>query len=120
MRPEFKGRKGVNEVSSYLDFYVRNILPDNVRQLHLFSDACPGQNLNHTVMHYLYSTVSLGKFDKITHHLPIRGHSCLPCDRIFGIIGHMEKKHERVEKYTDWEKIIKEKSDVITMNGSLF
>jgi hypothetical protein len=53
MWPEFKGLKGVSKVISCLDYYVRNILPENVRQLHLFSDTCPGQNLNHTMMHYL-------------------------------------------------------------------
>jgi hypothetical protein len=39
---EFKGCKGVNEVIYCLHYCVKNILPDNVRQLHLFSDACPG------------------------------------------------------------------------------
>jgi hypothetical protein len=51
--------------------------------------------------------VNLGKLYKITHDLAIRGHTYLPCDRLFGIIGHMEKKHEKVEKYSDWEAIMK-------------
>jgi hypothetical protein len=60
---------------------------------------------------------SLGKLDKITHHLSVCGHNYLPCDRLFGIIGDMQKKHEKVEMYTEE---IKERFDVISMSGSLF
>jgi hypothetical protein len=108
------------EVISRLDYHIRNILPENVRQLHLFSDGCPGQNLHHTMMQYLHSTVHLGKLDKITHHLPVHGHSYIPCDRLFGITGHMKKKHEKLETYTVWQDLVKENFDIISMNGNQF
>jgi hypothetical protein len=96
MWSEFKEHDGFNEVVFYLDYYITHILLEKVRGLHLFSDACSGQNLYHTMMHYPYSIVNLGKLDKITHHLHICGHSYLPYYRLFSITGHLKKKHEKV------------------------
>ena len=41
MWPEFRDKKGVNEVISCLDYYMKNILPENVNEFHLSTDACP-------------------------------------------------------------------------------
>jgi hypothetical protein len=34
--------------------------------------------------------------------------------------GHMKKKHEKVQMYTDWEGIVKEMFDVISVNNNQF
>jgi hypothetical protein len=63
--------------------------------------------------------INLGKLDKITYHIAIRGHSYLPCDRLFSIICHLKTKHETVEMYTNWEEKAKE-IYVMSMNGNQF
>ena len=89
-------KKGANEVISCLDHYFTRTLPDEVDTLNLYSDGCGGQNKNRFVIMYLYSLVKLGRFKKIKHVFPIRGHSFLPCDRDFGIIEQKKRKKERV------------------------
>lgn len=37
-----------------------------------------------------------GRFDKIVHNFPVRGHSFSPCDRDFGPIKQLVKKIDRV------------------------
>ena len=79
--PESTARRGSNEVTSYLHHYLRDL--SSIDTLFLFSDSCPGQNKNFTVIQYLYSLVKMGLFQKIQHIFPIRGHSFLPSDRDF-------------------------------------
>lgn len=47
---EGTAKKGPNEVCSFLYQYIKDYIPDNVRELHLFSDNCPGQNKNNTLI----------------------------------------------------------------------
>ncbi|KAJ4449601.1 hypothetical protein ANN_01004 [Periplaneta americana] len=46
---------------------VDEYVPESVRELHLYSDACAGQNKNHSVMRYLAALADIGLFDKIVH-----------------------------------------------------
>ena len=89
---ETVAKKGANEVISCLDYYFTRTLPDEVDTLNLYSDGCGGQNKNRFVIMYLYSLVKLGRFKKIKHVFPIRGHSFLPCDRDFAIIEQKKRK----------------------------
>lgn len=47
--PEGEGNKGPNDVCSMLLNFIKNHVPDEVEELHVFSDACGGQNRNHTL-----------------------------------------------------------------------
>ena len=38
------------------------------------------------MVNYLQILVLNGRFDKVVHRLPVRGHSYLPCDSDFGVI----------------------------------
>ena len=66
--------------------YIRDNISDTVKTLYVFTDGCRGQNHNHTMVNYLQTLVLNGRFDKVVHRLPVRGHSFLPCDRNFGVI----------------------------------
>lgn len=35
-------------------------------------------------------------FKKIYHYVPVRGHSFLPCDRDFGTVKRLVRKHDRI------------------------
>lgn len=113
--PETTAHRGVNEVVSCLNHYIENNIPNTVRKLMVFTDGCRGQNHNHTMVQYFSSLVFSGKFDIIVHRLPVRGHSYLPCDRQFGQIEKIQRRHETVETYQGWEAIISEKFELISM-----
>ena len=57
------------------------------RKLRLFSDSCFGQNKNMTMISML-SALRKTAFPNldVEHTFPIRGHSFLPADRVFGRI----------------------------------
>lgn len=55
--------------------YIKEYVPNNVRELHLFSDNCPGQNKNNTLIRMCLFLKYSGRFDNIEQYFPIRGHS---------------------------------------------
>ena len=101
---EGEAHKGPNEVCTFLKDYFENKISENVKEVHIFSDGCAGQNKNHTVIRFLLALASSQKFRKIFHYFPIRGHSFLPCDRDFGVAKRLIRKHDRIflpEEYYD-------------------
>lgn len=107
---EGKAKKGANEVCSILKKYIDSCVGDHVRKLYLFSDGCPGQNKNNTLVRFCLALVDTGRFDKVVHHFPIRGHSFLPNDRSFGTIKKKLRKYDRVYTPEQYQEIIKSAS----------
>ena len=91
--PEFIAGKGSSEVVSCLDNFFCSLLQE-VTTLYLYSNGCPGQNKNATVMQYLFSLACLGRFKLIQHHFPVRGHSFL-------------RMTQRVYTPVQWYEVIK-------------
>ena len=50
---EGQAKKSPNEVCTFLHDYIQNHIPTEVKELHIFSDGCPGQNRNNTVVRFL-------------------------------------------------------------------
>ena len=92
--PEPTARRGCREVISCLNHFIQTKVPHTVKHLDLFSDGCRGQNHNHTMLRYLFTLVDQNRFQSIIFHLPIRGHSFLPCDRQFAVIERMKHKKD--------------------------
>lgn len=70
----------------------------------MFSDACGGQNRNHTLVAFFLALVAIGRFKKIYQYFPVRGHSFLQCDRNFGVAKRKIRKLDRIytpEQYAD-------------------
>lgn len=88
--------KGSNEICSMLLHYIDHFLEENIQELFLFSDNCPGQNKNHTVIRFLMALTDTQRFRKIKHYFPVRGHSFLPNDQDFGVAKRKIKKHDRI------------------------
>lgn len=84
-----------------------SILYKVVNTVYLFSDGYAGQNKNSTVMQYLYTLVKSGRFSRIQHIFPIRGHSFLPCDRDFAKTESKKKKVERLYIPEHWMEVIR-------------
>lgn len=104
--PEGIGKKGPNEVCSFvLDFI--NEIPEEVKELHVFSDACAGQNRNHTLTRLLMALTMTGRFAVINQYYPIRGHSFLPCDRNFSVIKRAVRRLDRIYSPGQYQDIIR-------------
>ena len=103
--PESIAHRGSNEVASCLHNYFQNL--SGIDTLFLFSDSCPGQNKNYTIIHYLYSLVKMGLFQRIQHIFPIRGHSFSPSDRDFAKTESKKKKVDRLYIPDHWIDVIR-------------
>ena len=65
---------------------------EEVEVIRLFCDGCGGQNKNAHVIHilsYWLQNESPNEVKELILHFPVRGHSYLPADRVF---GRVEKK----------------------------
>lgn len=94
---ETESGRGPNELCSALISFL-SYLEDKIKQtmspdqypetLNLFSDSCSAQNKNKymitTLLYYINYKSSV--FKTINHTFPVRGHSYMPPDRIFGRI----------------------------------
>lgn len=103
---EGSGNKGPNEVCTMLLRHINNKIPPEVKELYVFSDACGGQNRNHTLVRMLLALTMTGRFLKIHQYFPVRGHSFLPCDRNFATVKRSVKKHDRVYTPAQYNDII--------------
>lgn len=113
-------KKGANESCSFLHaFFKEHYFDNNIKEVHIFSDGCPGQNRNNTVVRYLLALAGLGKFRNIFQYFPVRGHSFLPCDRVFGVIKRKLKNIDRVytvREYTEHILQSTKKHNAFTVN----
>lgn len=118
---EGQAKKEPDEVCSFLWEYLQNV-PDNITEIHLYSDNCPGQNKNHSLSRFLLALTDTKRFKKIVHFFPIGGHSYLPCNRDFSIIKRKLRKHDRIYSVHQLTEFIITSSSTrkFTVNESTF
>lgn len=85
---EHEAGRGVTEVrSAVTDFLSKVGFDPDTKHLRLFSDGCGGQNKNSHLVHalilWLFNNAPK-TLDTITLTFPVRGHSYMPADRVFG------------------------------------
>lgn len=105
--------KGSLEISSALLNHLESTDFKGNKVLRLFCDGCISQNKNNivlrTLIHFLQSTnTSIGK---IIMYFPVRGHSFLPADRVFGRAEKILRKQALIiskEDYYDYYRQIGE------------
>nr|CAD7459469.1 unnamed protein product [Timema tahoe]CAD7461930.1 unnamed protein product [Timema tahoe] len=96
---ETVARKGADEVSSFLFYFVMVQLDPAVKELDIFCDSCGGQNKNWTLFRLVHYIVHHTKrLEKVKMNFPIRGHSYLECDRNMACVN----QNKWVELPTDW------------------
>ena len=91
---ENEASRGSNEISSAVFHYLKNIVQESesfestIKTVRLVSDGCGGQNKNNIVvgMAVPWLAEAPTNIDSIELLFPVRGHSFLPCDRLFGRI----------------------------------
>jgi len=110
---ETESGRGPNEIGSALTHFL-NILENRYKNrinpptiLNLYSDSCAGQNKNQFIMATLLNYVNCKEtiFQKINHIFPVRGHSYMPPDRVFGRIEKELRKRENIVSPSEYYAI---------------
>lgn len=101
--------RGSTEVSSALCHFLTNINLDGIKTIRLFSNGCAGQNKDkivlHTFLKFLQDDTSL---EKIVWIFPVRGHSYMPAERVFGRVEKLSRRHSEIllpEDYYEYQEI---------------
>lgn len=96
---EHQAKRGSAETSSALRDFKPEFDPD-VKQIRLFADGCSGQNKNAHVMHmlmlWLYREAPQN-IKSVVLAFPVRGHSYLPADRVFGQIEKVTRSYSTMK-----------------------
>lgn len=113
---ENENRKDSNMTASALDHCLRANFVNEIRQsghVRLFSDSCYGQNKNATMVGMLSSLRStIFKDVKMEYYFPIRGHSFLPPDRVFGRIEQELRKKDTILLPEEYHVILNKHASV--------
>lgn len=111
MWTEEQAGRGSAVISSALLSYLNACDFTGKNRLKLFCDGCSGQNKNNNVLHALMHFLATheGPLKQITLTFPVRGHSFLPCDRVFGRVERLLRKKptiiEKNEYYEEYGKV---------------
>ncbi|CAG4961110.1 unnamed protein product [Colias eurytheme] len=102
---ESQSARGSTEVGSAVYNYLKGLtLDEEIHHLRLFCDGCGGQNKNSHIIHMLLFYLlndSPPHLKDITLIFPVRGHSFLPADRVF---GRLEKEIRKKPVITNKEE----------------
>ena len=98
MWPESEGNRGANEVATCMFNYIKKQKQKNdIKEIHMFSDNCPGQNKNRIVAFAINYCCNNFNLDKLTHTFLEKGHTETENDAVHATI---ERKTKRIEIYT--------------------
>lgn len=104
---EDEASRGSTEIGSALLAHLRSLDLENIETLRLFCDGCGGQNKNAHIVHCLALWLRIEAPSSLNHlvlHFPVRGHSYLPADRVFGRVEKMLKKHSIIHNPEEYHK----------------
>ena len=97
---ENESGRGSVEVASALIHFLENCKIDEcIDTIRLFSGGCGGQNRNSHVVHALTMWLlrkSPTHVRRVSMTFPMRGHSYLPADRVFGVLEKSFRKHAEI------------------------
>ncbi|GBM58495.1 hypothetical protein AVEN_212751-1 [Araneus ventricosus] len=108
------GGKGSTELSSALHCHLKKMDLEGKKTLRLFSDGCIAQNKNNInlqmLLHFLYTTTS--SIENILLYFPLRVHSFLPVDRVFGRAEKILRKNVTITTKEQYYELYKKVGDV--------
>ena len=110
---EVLARKGPNEIASCLHHYI-NKIPDHINNIKLFSDSCPSQNKNATLISMLIM-YSIQSKRTISYYFPEKGHSFIPPDRAFACVENRLKRMELCCERKDYESLYEGFGEKLTL-----
>jgi hypothetical protein len=109
---ESQAARGSNEIASAVRHFLDQYLPkssnfNTVQKVRFVSDGCGGQNKNNIIVGMVQSWL----FQAPEHIqmaeliFPVRGHSFLPCDRLFGRIEKELRTRDSILDPTEYHEI---------------
>lgn len=121
-----EGKRGTEEIGSALIHHLNaqkaswnENSAEPVRTLHLFCDGCGGQNKNRHIIHalafWLYNDAP-PNVTKIMITFPVRGHSFLPADRVFGRVEQDLHRAGDIILPKDYHRIYSKHGNVRVVN----
>lgn len=120
---ENEHKKDSSACASALFDALRKADMTGIDTVRLCCDACGGQNKNTAVLymagHWLkvYAPVHVKKIEIV---FPVRGHSFLPCDRVFGLIEKEIRTHQEIFVPSEYHKMISNFSTVKKVDEDWF
>lgn len=124
---ETEAGRGANEVASAVQHYLlalENSLRNQCKKglkLKLYSDSCSSQNKNSIMMCVLAHFMENSKvFMELIHYFPIRGHSFMPPNRVFGRIEKEYRKKEEILSPAEYREIIAKSGKVFVWGKDWF
>lgn len=123
---ETESNRGSEEIASALISHLdasKFKWPKDVTTLRLFCDGCGGQNKNKHMVHALglrFDEILLHvpSLSKIVMYFPVRGHSFLPCDRVFGIVERKFKKIKDIMLPSEYDEVHRSVGNLKILNES--
>lgn len=111
---EDQSGRGSKEVSSALFNYLKNIDLTDVKTIRLFCDGCGAQNKNNIVVQTLlyFLGTHTCSVEEIQITFPVRGHSFLPADRVFGRVEKMLRKKPTIANREEYYSVYEEVGEV--------
>lgn len=116
---EDQGGRGATEVGSALLHHLNSLNLVNKTVVRLFCDGCGGQNKNSHIVHCLmFWLVNESPEDIKEIHLtfPVRGHSFLPADRVFGRVEKSIRTVPIITQKEEYQRIYKTHGDVLLLD----
>lgn len=110
---ESEAGRGANEICSALHDCLhrmrRSVIRRKYNTLHLYCDSCGGQNKNSAMLASLWKFVHSKQcpFTNIRVFFPVRGHSYMPPDQVFGRIEKEIRKRQLFRTPDDYYSIFK-------------
>ena len=111
---EYEAPRGANEIASSIYHYLSTSLPPQTSRIRLFCDACPGQNRNY-VMLCMLSCFSSMHTIPISVYFPVRGHSYMPPDRVFGRVEQILRRQATILLPQEYFQTFKEVGQLVQL-----
>lgn len=88
---ETDGKRGSNEIGTALKLWIEN-LPENIKELSLFSDTCSGQNRNQYISALFLHLTQTTNIEIIEQKFLESGHSQMEVDSMHSAIENSKKQ----------------------------
>ena len=88
---EINGQRGSSEIGTSLYTWIK-ALPNNIKEISLFSDTCSGQNRNQFIAAlFIYIVQQDNHIEAIQHNFMEKGHSYMEVDSMHSAIETAKK-----------------------------
>lgn len=117
---EHEYQKSSNEIASAVFYLLSSTDMENITKTRLCADGCGGQNRNSVMVGmlvYFLGKIAPLSLKEIELVFPVRGHSFLPSDRVFGRIERKLKKMPIITNPNTYIELFEENAVVLKLEN---